>query len=64
VICSFCEQLLMCKACGKPFETRRAETFAALGQADMEIRCPECQKILVCRLCGYPFGEDDDAAEG
>ena len=58
--CSFCEQPLVCKACGRPFRAQRGETHVGLYQPDMAVACPECQKLLVCRACGFAYGEDDD----
>jgi hypothetical protein len=61
--CSFCEQPLVCKACGRPFQPRRGETHLAVYQPDMTIACPECQKQLICKACGFVYGEDDEDAE-
>jgi DNA-directed RNA polymerase subunit RPC12/RpoP len=61
--CSFCEQLLACKSCGKPFQPRRAETHLAAFQPDMEISCPECQKVLSCKACGFVYGGSADDEE-
>jgi hypothetical protein len=63
--CSFCEQPLVCRACGRPFHPRRSETHVGVYQPDMAIACPECQKPLVCKACGFAFGveeeEEDDS---
>jgi hypothetical protein len=61
--CSFCEQPLICKACGRPFRPKRDETHLGVYQPDMEVSCPECQKLLVCKACGYTFGEDTEKDE-
>jgi hypothetical protein len=61
--CSFCEQPLLCKACGKPFRPRRSETHVGVYQPDMEIYCPECQQVLVCKVCSYSYGGTDEDAE-
>ncbi len=61
--CSFCEQPLVCKACGQPFRPRKGETFVGLYQPDMAISCPECGQQLVCRLCGYRYGDGDEEPE-
>jgi hypothetical protein len=58
--CSFCEQALVCKSCGKPFQPRRAATHVAAYQPDMEVSCPECQEVLVCKVCGYVYGEQTE----
>jgi hypothetical protein len=55
--CSFCEQPLYCKACGKPFRPRRGETFLGAYQPDVEVSCPECQQVLVCKNCGFILGD-------
>jgi DNA-directed RNA polymerase subunit RPC12/RpoP len=59
--CSFCEQPLLCKTCGKPFRAHRGDTHVAVYQPDMEVACPECQHRLVCKSCGYVYGDDDDS---
>ena len=61
--CSFCEQPLMCKACGHPFRPRHGETHLGIYQPDMEVSCPDCQTVLVCKLCGFIYGEDQAEAE-
>jgi hypothetical protein len=61
--CSFCEQPLVCQACGKPFYPRKGETHAAVFQPDMEIFCPECQAKLVCKACGFVYGEEEAEEE-
>jgi hypothetical protein len=61
--CSFCEQPLICKACGRAFQPRRGEAHVAVYQPDMAISCPECQKQLVCKACGFVYGEDEETAE-
>ncbi|HEV3443463.1 MAG TPA: hypothetical protein VG099_02415 [Gemmataceae bacterium] len=58
--CSFCEQPLICKSCGRPFHPRRGETHVGVYQADMAITCPECQKLLVCKACGFAYGGDEE----
>jgi hypothetical protein len=58
--CSFCEQPLVCKACGRAFHPRRGETHVGVYQPDMAILCPECQKPLACKACGYVYGEDEE----
>jgi hypothetical protein len=63
--CSFCEQPLYCKACGKPFRPRRGATHVGIYQPDMAISCPECQATLICQACGYDYGqgEEEDQAQ-
>jgi hypothetical protein len=61
--CSFCEQPLICKACGRPFHARSGETHVAVYQPDMAIACPHCEKQLVCKACGFVYGEDEEIAE-
>ena len=61
--CSFCEQALVCKACGRPFRPRQGETYTAVYQPDMAISCPECQTLLVCKACGYAYGEEKETVE-
>jgi hypothetical protein len=61
--CSFCEQPLVCKSCGQPFQSRRAETHVGVYQPDMQIYCPECEKLLVCKACGYIYGESEGETE-
>jgi hypothetical protein len=58
--CSFCEQPLVCKACGKPFRPLRDATHLAAYQPDMQVFCPECQQPLACKVCGFAFGEPDE----
>ena len=58
--CSFCEQMLVCKACHRPFRPRSGEVHVGVYQPDLEIRCPECQKVLVCNGCGFAYGTEDD----
>ena len=58
--CSFCEQPLVCKSCGKAFQPKQGETHLGAYQPDMEISCPECQHVLACKSCGYVYGEDQD----
>jgi hypothetical protein len=58
--CSFCEQPLVCKACGHPFHPRTSTGHVAVYQPDMAIACPECQKLLACKSCGYVYGEQED----
>ncbi len=62
--CSFCDQALLCKTCGKPFRPRRSETHVAVYQPDMEIFCPECEHQLVCKACGFVYGGEEDDDEG
>jgi len=61
--CSFCEQTLVCKACGRLFRPRSGETHLAVYQPDMSISCPECQERLICKNCGYTYGEDEEDEE-
>jgi hypothetical protein len=58
--CSFCEQPLYCKACGKPFRPRRGATHVGIYQPDMAISCPECQATLICQACGYDYGQGEE----
>jgi DNA-directed RNA polymerase subunit RPC12/RpoP len=60
--CSFCEEPLICKSCGKAFRPQRGETHLAVFQPDMEVKCPECAKVLICKMCGYVFGEVEEDA--
>jgi hypothetical protein len=53
----------VCKACGKPFHSRRAEAHVAVYQPDMQIYCPECQKLLTCKACGYVYGQSEGETE-
>ena len=61
--CSFCEQPLICKACGKTLRPAQIETHLAIYQPDMTIACPECQSILVCKSCGYVYGPNEEEGE-
>jgi DNA-directed RNA polymerase subunit RPC12/RpoP len=61
--CSFCEAVLVCKHCGKPFQARKSESHVAVYQRDMEIACPECQKVLVCKACNFVYGDPDEPEE-
>jgi DNA-directed RNA polymerase subunit RPC12/RpoP len=61
--CSFCEQPLVCKSCGKPFQPKKGETHLAIFQPDMEVACPECEEVLVCKACGYVFGSTEEEQE-
>jgi hypothetical protein len=58
--CSFCEQPLVCKSCGRPVLPRSREGHVAVYQPDMEVSCPECQEVLVCKACGYVYGEGEE----
>jgi hypothetical protein len=58
--CSFCEQPLVCKACGKAFQPRSGETHLGVYQPDVAVSCPECQKPLVCKACGFVYGETEE----
>jgi hypothetical protein len=58
--CSFCEEPLVCKSCGKPFRPRGSETHAGIYQPDMAVSCPECQQLLICRNCGFVYGEQEE----
>jgi hypothetical protein len=58
--CSFCEEPLVCKGCGKPFRPRQSDTHVAVYQPDMTISCPECQQLLICRSCGFVYGGDEE----
>jgi DNA-directed RNA polymerase subunit RPC12/RpoP len=58
--CSFCDQPLICKSCGRPFRPLRGETHLAAFQPDMEVKCPECKEVLACKLCGFVFGEVEE----
>jgi hypothetical protein len=62
--CSFCEQPLICKSCGRPFQPRQSATHIAVYQPDMAISCPECQELLVCKACGFAYGEDEGDVVG
>jgi rubredoxin len=57
--CSFCEQPLACKSCGKAFAPRKGETHLGAYQPDTHVNCPECQKVLICKACGYVYGEEE-----
>jgi len=61
--CSFCEQPLVCKACGRPFQPRSGEAHTGIYQPDMAISCPECQKLLACKACGFVYGSDAESEE-
>lgn len=58
--CSFCEQPLICKSCGRPFHPRGSEGHVAVYQPDMIVYCPECKAMLVCKSCGYAYGEEEE----
>jgi hypothetical protein len=60
--CCFCEQPLVCKACGKPFHPRTDSLHQGVYQPDTQVACPECQKLLACKACGFIYGgtEEDD----
>lgn len=58
--CSFCEQPLVCKACGQAFRPTRAETHAAVYQRDMAVSCPQYQELLICKACGFVYGEVEE----
>ena len=58
--CSFCEQPLLCKACGQPFRPPSAEAHVAVYQRDMAIPCPLCQELLICKACGFVYGEEEE----
>jgi len=58
--CSFCEEVLVCKFCDKPFRPRQGETLVAAYQPDMAINCPECQRTLACRWCGFVYGGEEE----
>jgi len=60
VKCSFCEQPLLCRACGRPFRSRSGAGHVAVYQPDMEVSCPECQHLLVCKACGYAYGDEEE----
>ncbi len=57
--CSFCEQPLVCKECGKPFHPRSSEAHVGAYQPDTALACPECQKQLVCQACGFIYAPED-----
>ena len=61
--CSFCEQSLVCRHCGKPFQPRRGETHVGVFQPDMQVSCPECQHVLTCKHCGFVYGEDQEESD-
>jgi DNA-directed RNA polymerase subunit RPC12/RpoP len=61
--CSFCEQPLCCKRCGKPFQPRQRSALTAIYQPDMQVACPECQAVLACKWCGYVYGDPDADSE-
>jgi len=61
--CSYCEALLVCKACNRPFRPRGPETLVAAYQPDMQVFCPECQELLVCKTCGFAYGEEEKDEE-
>lgn len=58
--CSFCEQPLVCAACGRPFVPSSPESYAALSQPDMALFCPACEAQLVCKACGFVYGEEEE----
>jgi hypothetical protein len=58
--CSFCEQPLVCKACGRPFQPRRNETHLGVYQPDVAVSCPECHKPLACKACGFLYGGTEE----
>jgi hypothetical protein len=65
--CSFCEQPLVCKACGQPVRPSRPESHLAVYQPDMAVTCPSCQELVVCKACGFTYGEEreeEEKAEG
>jgi hypothetical protein len=61
--CSFCDVLLVCKHCGKPYQPGQPESHQAVYQPDMEIHCPACQELLICKACNYAYGEPDEPEE-
>ncbi len=61
--CSFCEEPLLCKYCGHPFQPKSAEAHAATYQPDMMVFCPECSQPLTCRACGFVYGEDEEKGD-
>ncbi len=61
--CSFCEQPLVCKSCGRPFHPPKGETHVAVYQPDTEVSCPQCQQVLACRACGYVYGDAEAQAK-
>lgn len=61
--CSFCEQALVCKACGRAFHPRTGEAHLGAFQPDAVVSCPECQHTLQCKACGYVYGTPEDGQE-
>ncbi len=57
--CSFCEQVLVCKACRQPVPSTRSETLLGLYQPDSTVTCPQCHKVLVCKVCGFVYSQED-----
>jgi hypothetical protein len=58
--CSFCEQELVCAACGKAFVPPDPATHQALYQPEYLVVCPACQEPLVCKACGFAYGSEEE----
>jgi hypothetical protein len=53
--CAYCEQPLVCDACGAAFEPADAAQYEAVGSGEEAVSCPTCEALLVCHWCKTPY---------
>jgi len=56
--CAFCENPLICEACGAEFVATTPELYDAISRCDETVPCPACEALLVCHWCKTPYGAD------
>ena len=64
--CAFCENPLICDACGAEFVAATPELFDAISRCEETVLCPACEALLVCHWCKTPYGaasQDDHEQE-
>jgi hypothetical protein len=64
--CAYCENLLVCEACGAEFVAATPEAYEAVVTCNEAVICPACETMLVCHWCKTPYDgqAEDDQEQG
>ena len=58
--CCYCEALLVCGECQRPYRPAGAPDYESLYRPEYPVVCPGCRKIVRCRACGATYSGSDE----
>ena len=62
--CAYCENPLICEACGAEYVAETPEEYEAISTCSEAVLCPACEVVLICHWCKTPYdGQADDETE-